>query len=322
MEDTTIKRDTGESQFSSNPLLRAALAYARRGRRVIPLHNPVVDGCSCGDPSCKHVGKHPRTDYGVKDATTDPTQISKWWKESPGANIGLATGPESGLLVLDLDGMRGLKSYMRLQAEYGIPATLMVRSGRVNEDGLRVGWHLYFKWPKGWFVCDSVGRIGANIDVRGDGGYIIAPPSMHSSSRRYRLHDPEQKIAELPEQVVELLAHNETNSIEFGPVSSITDEVWENKLYRRGKSLRRDGKSLEVITETLLALNRTTSNVGGNSFAGGSVMVGVGIDRSVGTNGEDDIAAKRQPLRLSLIDGVNPRSIESGIGHAGPKDAE
>jgi hypothetical protein len=126
----------------------------------------------------------------------------------------------------------------------------------------------------------------------------------------------------LPEQVVELLAHNETNSIEFGPVSSITDEVWENKLYRRGKSLRRDGKSLEVITETLLALNRTTSNVGGNSFAGGSVMVGVGIDRSVGTNGEDDIAAKRQPLRLSLIDGVNPRSIESGIGHAGPKDAE
>src|SRR5690242_4062686 len=78
-----------DTSAAENPLLAAALACARRGWRVFPLHMPrEKDACSCNKPDCHSVGKHPRTPKGVKDATTDAEQIRCWWSMWPDANIG------------------------------------------------------------------------------------------------------------------------------------------------------------------------------------------------------------------------------------------
>ena len=76
--------------YAKNSRLAAALRYARRGWYVLPVHSVREGRCTCGDPNCSRPGKHPRTLHGVKDATTDPEVIRGWFKQWPGANIGVA----------------------------------------------------------------------------------------------------------------------------------------------------------------------------------------------------------------------------------------
>src|ERR1700683_4275215 len=100
-----------------------ALAYASLGWQVCPCHSIGKDGRStCGDAKCKSPGKHPRTLRGRNDATTDRKIIKAWWREWPDANIGIATGSESGLAVLDCDDHKG-----------GIVALGELRKGRPAE---------------------------------------------------------------------------------------------------------------------------------------------------------------------------------------------
>lgn len=132
---------------------RAALAYAERlGWAVFPLRGkiPAIAG-----------GR------GCLDATTDAGQVRQWWAAMPDANIGIATGARSGIVVIDLDGPDAEAEFSR---RYGNPPTpsSLTRRGR----------HLVFRHPGGE-VKNSAGLLGAKIDVRGDGGYIVAPPSVH-----------------------------------------------------------------------------------------------------------------------------------------------
>src|SRR5262245_43018476 len=81
-----------------------ALEYARRGLPVFPIHT-IRDGrCSCGKQHCDDVGKHPMTNHGFKDASTDPVVIEQLFRGRSDANIGAATGPASDVWVLDEDG--------------------------------------------------------------------------------------------------------------------------------------------------------------------------------------------------------------------------
>ena len=163
--------------------LRAALRYASLGWRVLPLHTPDATGaCSCRRRDCPKPGKHPRTRRegdvivgGVHDASSSAEVVSSWWRMWPDANVGLATGE---LIVIDVDGPLGEASLQRLQDEHGpLPATLEATSGR--------GRHLYFADPAEP-LGNSVGRLGGGLDVRGNGGYIVAPPSLHADGHRYR----------------------------------------------------------------------------------------------------------------------------------------
>lgn len=152
-------------------LLAAALWYAGRRDPVFPLHSVDDQGrCSCGGkPGCKP-GKHPRIANGHHGATTDEGRIRRWWSRWPDANIGIPTGERSGLLVLDVD-EHGFTSLDALEEEHGqLPETLIVRTGGG-------GMHAYFKYPAGSGIRNSAGRVGAGLDVRGEGGYIVAPPS-------------------------------------------------------------------------------------------------------------------------------------------------
>lgn len=155
------------------------MRYADHGWPVLPLHTPAVGGCSCTRTGgCGSPGKHPRTRHGLHEASTDPAQVRAWWNRWPDANIGIATGPGSGLLVLDIDLPHGPASLAELEATHGpLPLTCEQRTGSG-------GRQLLFTHPDA-----AVGNRAAawpGVDVRGTGGYIVVPPSRHPCGDRYR----------------------------------------------------------------------------------------------------------------------------------------
>ena len=167
-----------------------ALAYANRGLQVFPLHS-VQDGrCTCGRDCGRNAGKHPRVTGGFKVATTDARQIEVWWRKWPDTNIGIATGAVSGLVVIDIDGTDGLATLQSLVAQHGpLPRTAIVKTAR--------GWHLYFAKPAS---CPPIPcSTGNGLDVRGDGGYCVAPPSRHASGHLYQWCEGASTLVEAPQ---------------------------------------------------------------------------------------------------------------------------
>lgn len=161
-----------------NDVLTAALGYAARGWPVLPLHSPVSGGgCSCRDPHCGSVGKHPRTAHGVKDATTDPATIVAWWRRWPKANVGVVTGTPSGLFALDIDGEAALRALK--EAGCIIPDdACWQETGR--------GWQVLFNLPSDFDVRNTAGTVAEHVDTRGENGFIVAPPSLHANGNHYR----------------------------------------------------------------------------------------------------------------------------------------
>ena len=177
------------AQPASEPgvsMLIAAKWWASHGHLVLPLHNPVptAEGlaCSCGK-ACGNEAKHPRTPNGLLDATSDQGQIAAWWARWPNANIGIRTGITFDLL--DIDGQAGRESMAQLVADIGEPLSIaVVTSGR--EGG---GTHHYVE-PAGLKALAQGKTAPLGIDVKGDGGYVVAPPSQHITGRRYAWASP------------------------------------------------------------------------------------------------------------------------------------
>ncbi|MBI4499331.1 MAG: bifunctional DNA primase/polymerase [Chloroflexi bacterium] len=173
-------------------MLLAALSLADRGFSVFPTCWPVFpdgpDGealCACGaGHRGRDIGKAPvgrLAPHGFKAATTDKAIIAGWWTACPQANVAVATGAVSGLVVLDIDPAHGgMDSLMAWIDRYGpLRETLSVATGGG-------GWHLYFEHPgPGVVIPSTAGRLGPGLDVRADGGYVVAPPSLHKSGRIY-----------------------------------------------------------------------------------------------------------------------------------------
>lgn len=171
----------GDATEDDERLLHAALELAEIGMRVFPVHTVLHGRCSCGSAACEDQGKHPRVDGWQTVASTSPTVIRSWWSAWPDANIGLATGEGSGVVVLDVDGAEGMAALDALEAKHG-PIGATPRSHTP-----RPGMHILFAHP-GYRVKNSTGKragIAPGLDVRGDGGYIVAPPSLHLSGGRY-----------------------------------------------------------------------------------------------------------------------------------------
>lgn len=174
-------------------MLEHALDYAARGWPVFPVHGITNDRCTCRHSGCDSPGKHPRTRQGLHDASVDPAVISRWWMQWPTANIGVRTG--IAFDVLDLDGEDPLEVTAGWPA-VDWPGGPVVRTAR--------GWHFYCL-PTGVTTRTRVG--GAPLaDWRGDGGYVVAPPSMHVSGRRYEWWTPAGlELHAAPAEVIALL---------------------------------------------------------------------------------------------------------------------
>jgi putative DNA primase/helicase len=156
-----------------------AIAYAQRGLPIFP---------------CQRRGKEPACSHGVHDATANLERIHSWWSACNELNIALACGEPSGLFVIDVDGAEGEAALSLLEQIHGqLPPTREVITGR---DG---GRHAYFKVGR-HKVTNSAGKLGAGLDVRGTGGYVLLPGSIHPSGRPYHLSvDSADQIALAPD---------------------------------------------------------------------------------------------------------------------------
>jgi hypothetical protein len=166
-------------------LLNAALAYAARGWHVFPSYefDSARGLCACGRNDCPSPGKHPYTQNGYKDASTSAAQIRKWWDKWPSANISIATGRVSGLVVVDIDqkpDADGEDSWRDVCPNE--PETVQAQTG----SGAR---HLLFEYPPnledGAYIPSRADALAVAVDTRADNGYIIAPPSNHKSGGNY-----------------------------------------------------------------------------------------------------------------------------------------
>ncbi len=178
-------------------MLDFALLYANEGLHILPLQSlHPSGGCSCGFASCRSVAKHPRTFNGVKDASNVPSHIREWWHLYPDANIGIATG--KGLLVIDIDPKNG-GSLEALNALVSLPATATVRTGGG-------GLHLYFAYDPWNRIRNSASKLAPGIDIRGENGYVVAPPSIHANGNRYWWDQRATGYTQAPAALLDLLA--------------------------------------------------------------------------------------------------------------------
>jgi hypothetical protein len=142
----------------------AALSYAARGWSVLPVESR---------------GKRPLVAWTeFQQRRAEPDEIDAWFRRWPEANVGIVTGLVSGLVVVDVDAQHGgFESLAALEREHGpLPHTVAAVTGGG-------GRHLYFDHPRG-ALRNRVG-LRPGIDLRAEGGCVVAPPSVHPSGQRY-----------------------------------------------------------------------------------------------------------------------------------------
>ncbi|MGB9866937.1 MAG: bifunctional DNA primase/polymerase [Bacillota bacterium] len=218
-----------EGQERSN-LLKAALDYLARGWCVIPIAKGTKRPLIPWEP-CQH--QRPTED-----------EVRGWWARWPEAQVAVVTGAVSSLVVLDEDGPEGQES---LKGKL-LPATPTVRTGR--------GLHRYFEYPGFW--CKNFTRRLPGLDFRGDGGYVLAPPSLHPSGCRYQWADglspDDVPLAPCPDWLLELLRPSFAREVESDG-DPIQEGERNSTLTSLAGTMRRRGMSQEAIEAALLAEN-------------------------------------------------------------------
>jgi putative DNA primase/helicase len=201
-------------------LLDAALEYAARGWAVFPL-----------EPGQKRpLGR--LAPHGCRSATTDEQTIRGWWEDTRNANVGIATGDASGLAVVDVDGDQGARTWEVLLVGRDITApTLTSRTPRG-------GYHLVYRRPDDGFR-NSANGLGEMVDTRGDGGYIVAPPSI-ANGKVYRWDDAGAVVAPLPEWILEAMAPPDVEYDRGTPVSDDMNDRERRRAAAWAKGTLRD----------------------------------------------------------------------------------
>jgi hypothetical protein len=245
----------GRTDPGEMSMIAAALWYAEHGFPVFPVHRVRHGVCSCNQPDCGHPGKHPRSAHGFKDATKDPAQIKRWWKRWPDANIGVPTGPASGILVIDIDPRNGGDtSWDSLILKHGsYPAT----AEQITGGG---GRHIVFRDPA--VVVPK--ELAPGIDMKGRGGYIIVAPSIHPSGQQYIWDGIDGQRALLDVAPVPAWLVGEFAAVQNRkrPASAPSGKKWASgerntRLTSLAGTMRRPGMTREAIVAALLEENRS-----------------------------------------------------------------
>jgi len=218
-----------------------ALRYGKLGWPVIPLR-----------------GKLPITQHGSKDATADESQVRAWWARWPDANVGLATGHR--FFVVDVDVKTGgEETWDMLRAQHGsLPATIEQLTGTG-------GKHILYTLPD-FPVKNSASKIGPGIDVRGEGGYIVAAPSLHPVTNRAYSWDglqeiEQQQIAAAPPWLLKMLREDvERRQSGSKMPEQITEGRRNDTLFRGAARLRRAGFTAEELLASLKVINESRCN--------------------------------------------------------------
>ena len=232
-----------------NKLLDAAIEYATKYKwAVFP---------------CSPTSKKPLTPHGCKDAKKSVGAIKAWWKKWPDASIGIATGSVSGLIVIDedLDEDKGLNGYEAVGEWERINGTLPETVQCITGRG---GYHLYYQYT-GTDIKNRAGILDG-VDVRGEGGYVIAPPSMHPNGTEYQWEDAPNEIPLAPiDDTVRrfLFGENEKSktATDFKLPDRIPSGERNDTLFRLACSMQAQGLPDAAIMAALEQTNRTACDV-------------------------------------------------------------
>jgi len=207
-------------------MIEAALSYAENGWPVFPL-----------SPN----GKSPlKGSNGHKDASLSPEQIQTWWNNNPTANIAVATGNPSSLIVFDVDPQHGgHQSFKAIEQRYGpLPETRMSRTAHG-------GLHRFYQYPNdGNRYPNAVELQGLpGIDVRGDGGYVVLPPSKLYNRLSYIWGKTDIPIAPTPEWLLNALTHQKSQNEKIpqgGGFARVADEKWVTEAVEKAREGNRN----------------------------------------------------------------------------------
>ena len=211
--------------------------YIQEGKKIFP---------------CRGDGKSPLITGWQNKATSNQEVIHTWWREYPNANIGLLTGKKANLVVVDVDvkkGARGMESLKQLQDECGKLDTRMVHT----PSG---GLHYYFSYPQGVDTLKNRANLMPGIDIRADGGLVIAPGSSIDGND-YEFEDEAKEIAELPQKLLEILTSDSHTNKEYEVVASdVTNGVGQgnrnNSIFRLASKLRGDDIPRDIAASQIV----------------------------------------------------------------------
>ncbi len=181
--------------------LELAQHYVGKGWPVFPCRSRAEENVDQATGEIITLGeKTPLTPNGFKGATRFPRIIERWWSDWPNAAVGLPTGEKTGFFALDIDnkpgGANGFDWLAEMEAEHGpLPDTARVTS----PNG---GLHIYFKYVVG---TRNRGALGAGVDIRSEGGYVLAAGSTMANGRSYRWETDTREIADAPAWLLDLL---------------------------------------------------------------------------------------------------------------------
>lgn len=231
------------------------LYYAERGWRVFPIaphsKQPLFPSAHEKGNPCK--GECGRPGHGLHDATNDASILREWWARVPNANIGLATGKASGFFVYDVDPEHeGNKTHeAHIQKHGAMPKTIMSQTGSG-------GNHYLFKMPE-LDIRNSSGKLGAGLDTRGNGGYIVAPFSIHPNGNEYKwLNQPSRtELAESPEWLLKMLFEQKIQQSVKNEAGALVSGQRNSTLTSLAGAMRRRGMDADSI---FLALNAENLN--------------------------------------------------------------
>jgi hypothetical protein len=231
-----------KSEIVTDPRLEQVLRLAERGLKLFPLS--------------------PLTKVPIKDskwtqeATSDPMQLKTWFSDYPNCNWGMATGVQSGVLVLDVDGGKGRASLRSILEEEGseLPNTLSVPTGRPD------GFHLWFTYSGDEApVRSSVGQLGRGLDIRAEGGYAVVPPSIHENGKPYAFTDESLEILPLPPWLLDRIAQSSSVKDDGRPTAeprTISVGERNDTLFRDGCAIRRRGATEAEILAYCREVNK------------------------------------------------------------------
>jgi len=210
--------------------LVAALRYARRGWSVFPLN-----------------GKHPFPGtHGFKDATTDPSIIRRWWKTWPDANVAISCSSLHGPIVVDCDGPNAIALVESLVFSDTREAT-----SRENRR------HYYFDPPATDQRIARMIKVRPELDILGDGGYVIAPPSIHPETGKPYTWRNNRACVPFPRPFLKIIASRQEKK-NADPLPNVIDEGQRDTLLTSlAGSMRRRGASYDAI---LAALREENAN--------------------------------------------------------------
>lgn len=282
---------------SYSDISQAALAWAAKGLRVLPLTWPISSTqCSCGKSDCRSIGKHPiyeLTRNGLKQASTNPKQISLWWSAYPEANVAVVTG--DGVAVIDEDKPGALLAFADGR---DLPDTLQVQTGK--------GTHHYYRIDGA--VKNRVG-LAPGIDVRGDHGYVVAPPSIHYTGALYEVSE-DREIAQCPEWLRAILqpVRQQVQAPTGGIVIRGTSGTGEHARLQ-AYALRTLSSCCEIVAAASEGTRNHTLNT--NAFLVGTIL-GASWPHGM-TRGECERDLLSAALRAGLTEREAVRTIKSGL---------